>query len=428
MKRKIAFKTLGCRLNQYETNSLVSQFNKGNYKIVNFNEIADIYIVNTCTVTGQSDHRSRNAISKAFRKNKDSILIVTGCMANSDKEKIEQLGTVTYVIENERKSLLYSIVESHFNGELITAEHPENSVFNYLPSGGLFRTRSLVKIHDGCNNYCSFCIVPFVRGNPISRSPDDIVENVKKLVELDFHEIVVTGVNIGRYNYKGINFEEIMEDILNVPGDFRVRISSLEPEGIGKKFPNLFTNPKLCPHLHLCLQNGTDNILQKMGRKYSVYSYMEIINSIKSRVPDFNFTTDIIVGFPGETEKDFLETCKIVKDIGFSHIHTFKFSVRKGTKAAKMEDQINEKIKTERSKIIRDISLLNKRVYREKFIGKKQNVLVEKKNSKGYYTGYGEHYMPVSFKAGMNCLNKIQTAKITGISRGEDLTLFGEVD
>ena len=212
------------------------------------------------------------------------------------------------------------------------------------------------------------------------------------MVDLGYKEIVLTGVNISCYNFENINFEGLIEKIIEVPGDFRIRISSIEPEGFGEKLAALFDNPKLCPHLHLCLQSGSDNILMKMQRVYNLKSYLKIIDLLKSKHPDINFTTDIIVGFPGETGKDFLDTCQVIKDVGFGHVHTFKYSVRKGTCAANITDQVPENVKTERSKEIRKISDENKLAYRKSLINKKQRVLIEKITEEGLAAGYGEHY------------------------------------
>ena len=213
-----------------------------------------------------------------------------------------------------------------------------------------------------------------------------------------------------------MNFEDLVEKVLDIPGDFRMRISSIEPEGFGDKLFDLFLHPKLTPHLHMCLQSGSDKILLAMRRQYTVDDFRMMTDKIRKRIPDFNFTTDIMVGFPGETETEFKETCKVVKEIGFSHVHTFKYSVRKGTRAERMPGQVQEKIKTERSLIIRDIAESNKLKYRSSFIGKTQNVLVEKIDKRGIASGYGEHYIPVKFKADdRTCAKDFRNVKITGI-------------
>ena len=428
MKKRIAFKTLGCRLNQYETESVLSDFVNGGYEIVDFNEEADAYVINTCTVTNSGDHKSRQYISQATRRKADAVVVVTGCMVNNHKDKVLNNDRITYAIENDRKGSIFHLLDSHFRGEII---HPDELMQNRFAFGiaeNSSRTRSLIKIQDGCDNFCTFCIVPHVRGRAESRPWPDIEKNIKEVISFGYKEIVLTGVNIGRYEINGLNFEGLVENILNIPGDFRVRISSIEPEGFGDKLFELFNHPKLTPHLHLCLQSGTEKILLKMRRQYTVDEFTTMVKKMKSRMPDFNFTTDIIVGFPGETEEDFTETCQIAEDLGFSHIHTFKYSVRKGTRAERLPDHISEKVKNERGAIIRSISEKHKRIYRSSFIGKMQKVLVEKIDKKGCASGYGENYIPVKFKAdNLTSENNFMNVLITGIEKGLDPELLGTV-
>lgn len=424
MNRKIAFKTLGCRLNQFETDSLASEFHKAGYRVVGFEEDADVYVVNTCTVTNQSDRKSRNLISQAGRKTGDPLIVVTGCMVNSQRESLENRDTPTYFVENNRKTSIFPMVEAHFRGEILHPNRPDPDVFNFKPADTTFHTRSLVKIQDGCDNFCTFCIVPFVRGRAISRPYAEIRENIRQVLDFGFREIVLTGVNIGRYQHEGINFESLLERILEIPGDFRLRISSIEPDGYGNRFIELFRHPRLMPHLHLCLQSGSDAVLLRMRRMYTLSGFREITDKIRDRYPDFNLTTDIIVGFPGETEDDFQTTCEVVREIGFSHIHTFKYSRRKGTRADRMPAQVPEKVKTERSEIIRGISEENKRRYRSSLIGKTQQVLVEKIHA-GFARGYGEYYVPVVFPGGRAATNRIHSIRLTDIEAGQDPDLIG---
>ncbi|MEA1897601.1 MAG: tRNA (N(6)-L-threonylcarbamoyladenosine(37)-C(2))-methylthiotransferase MtaB [Bacteroidota bacterium] len=392
--KKVAFKTLGCRLNQFETDALASEFDRQGFKIVEFNEKADVYVINTCTVTNQSDHKSRNIIRQAERKKEDSILVVTGCMADHFKESLENEQGINYLIQNDQKSSLVSLVEAHYKGEIISPSSFEKDKFGFGIADKGFHTRAMIKIQDGCDNYCSFCIVPRVRGRAISRPFQDIKDNIRKVLDAGFKEIVLTGVNIGRYEHEGMNFEKLLEKLLKIPGDFRVRISSMEPDGFGDRFFELFAHPKLTPHLHLCLQSGSENILLKMRRMYTVKTFMGMTERLKTLYPDFNLSTDIIVGFPGETEKDFEESCNVSKEIGFSHIHTFKYSVRNGTRAARMQDQIPEKLKSERSEIIRQISSENRISYFTKMLGKEQLMLTER-SKKGSTKGYGQNYIPI---------------------------------
>jgi threonylcarbamoyladenosine tRNA methylthiotransferase MtaB len=263
-----------------------------------------------------------------------------------------------------------------------------------------------------------------VRGRAISRPVNDILENIRQVLDYGFKEIVITGVNIGRYRSEDTSFEELISKILDIPGDFRVRISSMEPEGFGDKFIDLFSNSKLMPHLHLCIQSGSDQVLLRMRRMYNLQEYLTVIEKIRGKYSEFNFTTDIIVGFPGETEEDFEASCKVVRDVGFSHIHTFKYSRRKGTRADRMPDQVPEKIKNQRSEIIRAISEENKLKYRSSLIGISQNVLVEKvRGNKGW--GYGELYVPVEFTHPGIKNNMLQKVTLTGIGEGEDPVLAG---
>jgi threonylcarbamoyladenosine tRNA methylthiotransferase MtaB len=426
--KKVAFKTLGCRLNQYETDALVTDFDNAGYQLVDFDGSPDVVVVNTCTVTNQSDQKSRTVISQAARKNKDAVVVVTGCMANNFKEKLESQDNITFVVENNRKSSVLALVDAHFSGEIIHPNQLPQDVFRYEPVQKSFHTRSAVKIQDGCDNFCTFCIIPMVRGRAVSRSVEDVLESVRKTVENGFKEIVITGVNIGRYEDGDARFEDLLAKVLEVPGDFRVRISSLEPDGFGDRFVELFQHPKLMPHLHLCLQSGSEKTLLRMRRMYDVEQFQKTINQFRSVYPDFNFTTDIIVGFPGETEEEFQQTIDAVKEFNFSHVHTFKYSVRKGTRAERLENHIPEKIKNERSLRIRVLSEENKQKYFESFIGKSQEVLIEK-ITQGIASGYGQNYIPVRFKApGLerNTVHSIRLAEIRGL--GENMFVFGELN
>ena len=395
---KIAFKTLGCRVNLYETDALASRFKEAGYEIVETSEAADVFVVNTCTVTNQSDQKCRQALHQIRRQHPESLIVATGCMVNHRKNELLENKTVDYAIDNERKYALFSIIDKHFKGEQVDPEGLDVDLFGYQPAFDTFHTRSLIKIHDGCNNFCSYCLIPMVRGRATSRCDKDIYDNIRSVVDHGFKEIVLTGVNMGRYQYNDVNFENLIENILKIDGDFRLRISSIEPDNFSDKFLKLFENEKLAPHMHICLQSGAENTLKAMRRHYSAAEFKNMCDRIKTAIPDFNITTDLIVGFPGETEDDFLESAEMCRAIGFSHIHTFKYSIRNGTKAAVMPSQVPEKIKTERSGIIRKISAENKRRYFEQMLGKPQKMLIERINSDGIAQGYGENYIPMRLK------------------------------
>jgi threonylcarbamoyladenosine tRNA methylthiotransferase MtaB len=428
MKRKVAFKTLGCRLNQSESDSLITDFYKADYEIVDFSDEADVYVINTCTVTNQSDHKSKNYINQACRRRGSPVVVVTGCMVNSQREYLEKRNDINFIIENKIKSSVFHLVDNHFKGKPLVAGNIKPDLFNFSAAERGYHTRGFVKINDGCNNFCSYCIVPAVRGKAVSRLAENIVENIRQLIISGCKEVVLTGVNISSYNHDGTNFDDLVEKVLEIPEDFRLRISSVEPEGFGDKFVTLFTNPKLCPHLHLCMQSGSDEILSKMRRVYNTADYLNIVEKLKNRCPSINLTTDIIVGFPGETNGDFLKTCNMVKNIGFSHIHTFKYSVRKGTDAGNLPEQIPEEIKNERSEIIRGLSDKNKLAYRKSLFNKTQQVLVERITSDGLASGYGECYVPVKFE-NKDCIrNTFVTVMITGMDTEKSMILKGKIN
>ncbi|MBU3928103.1 MAG: tRNA (N(6)-L-threonylcarbamoyladenosine(37)-C(2))-methylthiotransferase MtaB [Bacteroidetes bacterium] len=427
-QKTVAFKTLGCRLNLYETDALASEFAKQNYRVVDFNEKADLYVINTCTVTNQSDQKSRREIQVAHRTNQEGVTIVTGCMATNYKDQLEKNNAINYVVDNDHKTSVLSVAEAHFNGELVDVNNFEANLFSYAPADETFHTRSLIKIQDGCDNFCTFCIIPKVRGRATSRPPEEIFENIRQVVAFGYKEVVLTGVNLGRYSYGKYDFEKLVEAILDLPGDFRVRISSIEPDGYTDSFFRLFNHPKLTPHLHICLQSGSEEILLKMRRMYTASSFKKMANQLKTLHPGFNLTTDVIVGFPGETETHFQETLDAIQAIGFGHIHTFKYSIRKGTRAERMPEQIPGKIKTNRSETVRRLAEDMKRTYRDTFVGKTQRVLVEKILPDGTASGFGEHYVPVVIHDSGLKPNIFYKVEIQHIMNLEEPTLAGKVN
>lgn len=429
--RRIAFQTLGCKLNQYETDSLASRFVRAGYEIVPFNAPADAYVVNTCTVTNKSDRKSRNTINRALRSSlpgdgeANPVLVVTGCFVGTHRDELESMG-LNYVVENDQKAHIFEMVDAHFRGEM---EHPVEmgrDLFGFPVAEQLFHTRSMVKIQDGCDNFCTFCIIPYVRGRAASRPVADILSNVRATVEAGSREVVITGVNLSRYRDGDTGFSGLLERILELPDDFRVRISSMEPDSLDDRFLDLLAHPKMCPHLHLCLQSGSERVLLKMRRQYTYRGYRAIVDAIHGRYPDFNLTTDVIVGFPGESDEDFAETEAACLDIGFSHIHTFPYSRRSGTRADRMEGHLPESVKKERSARIRAISDTNKLHYRRRFVGRNQRVLVERVDAKRTSgSGYGEHYLPVELRLPEVRHNEFYQVRLTALEGGEEPTLIG---
>jgi len=423
----VAFGTLGCKLNQYETDALVGDFSRAGYQIVQFQETANVYIINTCTVTNKSDQKTRNMINRARKKAGNPLIIITGCFVENDNGYLKELEENVYSVSNKLKYKVFQFVEETLHGNAVDLTTFEKNVFDFHPSEKSLHTRSMIKIQDGCDNFCSFCIVPYVRGRAISRPLPDVLRDIKKTIALGYKEIVLTGVNLARYSYEGTGFSGLLNAVLELPGDFRVRVSSLEPEKFTAELFDLFGHPKFCRHLHLCLQSGSENILRKMNRNYGIKLYTETIHQVKKRFPDFNFTTDIIVGFPGETEENFEDSCRAARNLEFSHIHTFQYSPRQGTKAVDFPNQIPPQIKQKRSEVIRDISIRNKRIYRESLLGKKQRVLVEKLLPDGMAKGYGELYIPIVFNYPEAKENEFYDVLITAIGEGNDPPLFADI-
>ena len=391
---KVAFKTLGCRLNQYETDALAAQFKSNGYEVSEQEEGADVVVVNTCTVTNQSNHKSRYVISHAGRVNPKASMVITGCMAESHASQLQKKFPDATVINNKGKSGIFHSVDSLLKTGKADLSNKDFDLFSYQSFTEMFHTRSLIKIQDGCDNFCTFCIIPFVRGRAISRPVHQVLNNIKDVIAKGAKEIVLTGVNISRYNSDGVSFSGLLEKILNLEGDFRVRISSIEPDRFDDHFFTLIGHPKLAPHLHLCLQSGSERVLLQMRRMYTVKDFISIVERVRAKDPQFNFTTDVIVGFPGETKEEFEETMKVARQVGFGHMHIFKYSVREGTRAQRMPDQIPDKIKTERSQLMHALAEELQAAYRAAFDNTVQRVLIEKWQD-GVASGYNDYYVPM---------------------------------
>ncbi len=427
MKRRVACKTLGCRMNQHETDALVTAFQERGYVVVSPDAEADVYLINTCTVTNQGDRKSRAAIRQSIRKaSSHAIVIATGCMAVNQFDALEADAGITYVVRNTEKSSIPDLVDAHFRGEVVEPGRWKGSVFGFGLTDGGFHMRQAVKVQDGCDNFCTYCIVPAVRGRAVSRPVEEVLHHVRRTLDAGAREIVITGVNLGRYDDHGIGLDQLLEKVLDVPGDYRVRISSMEPEGITDRFVALFGHPRLCPHLHLCLQSGSDRILLGMRRFYSVAQYMNRIAAIKAAHTRFHFTTDVIVGFPGETDADFAETLSVVREVGFGHIHTFKYSRRSGTRADQMDGHVPGQVKTERSRQLRAVGQELKLACREDVLAVPQSLLTERVGPAGTLSGYTEYYHPVAIPNNGTPVNQFVPIRAVDIKPDSDYTLVGE--
>lgn len=392
---RVAVETLGCRLNAFESDALKADFSQRGYRVVPIGETADVIVVNSCTVTDQADRKSRNALYRATRSGDFRPLVVaTGCMATGQRTAVSSVPGVDYVIDNKHKAGIAALVDAHFSGEINAASGTPAGPFAYGHGEHAARSRRYLKVQDGCDNRCSFCIIPFVRGRAVSRPLTEILEEARQIVDEGFHEIVITGVNIGRYRYDGASLATMLEALLALPGQFRVRLSSLEPDQQIAPAIDLLSDERLCPHLHLCLQSGSDRILLAMRRLYDLDSFEQLLDRARRIRPGLNVTTDIMVGFPGETEADFVATCHAVTQLGFTHCHTFRYAIRNGTRAARMESQIDEGTKRRRSGVVRKIASANRGTYLRSLLGSRQQLLVETV-SDGVASGYGECYVPI---------------------------------
>ncbi len=388
MKIKVA--SLGCRLNQAEIQSVKTRLMDFGHTMVTGNSDADVVIINSCVVTHNSERKTRNLLSRGLRtveQDPRGMVIVTSCYATS----IQKDGNVYYV-PNDYKYLIPDLVE---NPSLFDSlDEAKAARFSFPPATRSSRTRINLKIQDGCDNYCAYCIIPYVRGGPVSRPADDILEEFRVLLDAGYHEFLLTGVMIGNYSHEDTGLSELMEKMLAVEGDFRLHCSSLSPHAVSEKMMDLVTHQKMVKHLHLSLQSGSDRVLHLMNRKYTTDQYRQIVKTIRGSDPLFNFTTDLIVGFPGETEDDFRHSLEFVREMNFSHVHTFRFSPREGTKAAEMEQTVSEQEKAERSHEIISLSSEQKTACYQQFNGLTTRMLTEPFR-RGYTGGFNQYYVPV---------------------------------
>lgn len=401
---KVALATVGCKVNQYETQVIRESFKRGNYVLVPFTSSADIYIINTCTVTHQADEKSRALIRKALRRGKESRIIVTGCYSEAEREEIKQNFPQVEIVPLEAKLNLREILE-------------KRGVSPPLISSFEKHTRAFIKVEDGCNQFCSYCCIPYVRGEKIrSRPLEEIKEEVENLLENGFKEIVLGGINLGLYGReRGENLLSLLKEISSLPYSFRIRLSSLEPNLIDFSLLELISSsPKICPHLHLPLQSGSNRILKAMNRKYTQEKYLELVQEAKRKIPSLSLTTDVMVGFPGEEEKDFEETLRVVEEVRFLRLHIFRYSPRPQTSAHRFKSQLPEKLKRERSERLKALGLSLSQKVISSFMGKTLEVLVEggRDKASGLLSGYSENYIRVIFEGPDKLKNKLVRVRL----------------
>ena len=401
---KIALETLGCKLNQAETESLARQFVQAGYELVEHPAEADVYILNTCTVTRTADAKARHLLRSAHRQNPDVFIIATGCYAQRTAAELKGIEGVDWVVDNrDKENLLQKL-------KIIPQKVPTLKESTCLSA--LFRTRSFLKIQDGCQNYCAYCIVPFVRINETSAPPDAITGEIKLREAEGYQEIVLTGTRVGGYNFSGLELKGLLGKILNETKIPRIRLSSLQPQEISPELIKLWKNNRLCPHFHLSLQSGSATILERMKRHYSPEDYERAVNLIRKEVPAVAITTDVIIGFPGETDKEFEESLEFCRQTGFARIHVFSYSPRSGTEAAIMPGQVPDKVKKKRSQQMLALAEESSRKFKDSFAGVAMDVLWEKQTDDGEWTGTTGNYIRVFTKSDENLSNKLRSTKV----------------
>ncbi len=416
---KAAFHTLGCKVNQYETEALKEQFKSAGYEIVSEDAFADVYVINTCTVTNMSDRKSRQYIRKMKRVNPSAVVAVTGCYAQVSPEEVAAMEDVNIVAgTNEKHRLLQYVDEFAAAKRQQYHVKPYEELTEYISSGIVTsmesRTRAYIKIQEGCNRFCSYCVIPYARGKVRSRSTDEILEEARGLLSQGFREIILTGINTALYGEDiGLGgIEPLIARLNGLDGDFRIRLSSLEPTVINAEYvKGLLRYEKLCPHMHLSVQSGSDHVLSLMNRHYTREEYLEIVKVLKEHDPLYGITTDIIAGFPQETEEDFADSLKIIDETGFCRVHAFKYSQRKGTAAAEMGGQIPGPEKNRRSQVLIEKADDAARAFYEKCQGAVRRVLFEEAED-GMVTGYTDNYVKVYVQGNEEMLNHFYDVRL----------------
>jgi len=406
---------------------MIQKFSDAGYEVVDFEEFADIYIVNTCTVTSISDKKSRMFLRKAKKINPESIVVACGCYVQVAKEEIEKIPEIDLCIGTNEKTDIVRYIESNCKNVDISDVFKEKDYCEFGTVTYTEKTRAVVKVQDGCDRFCTYCLIPFARGRVKSRKPDNVIEEVKNIAKNGYKEIVITGIHIASY---GKDFKEkyelidLLEELNKIDGIERIRLGSIEPLLISEEFCNRLKNlNKICHHFHLSLQSGCDETLERMNRRYTTIEFRSIVERLRNLYNDCILTTDIIVGFPGETDEEFNKTYEFLKEINFYKMHIFKYSPRKGTKASVMENQISGEKKEERSNILLDLSDKNELKYQDDYIGKEVDVLFEEKVS-DYYKGHTSNYIMVNVKSEIDIINDIVKVKLIDIRKKE---IYGNI-
>lgn len=432
---KIAFYTLGCKVNQADTASMENLFLRSGHQLVSFDGEADVYIINTCVVTNTGQRKSRQTIHRAIRKNPNALIVVTGCYPQTAAEEVKAIAGVDMIIGNQDRAQIVQLVEerlAHRQTDTLDAVHKltASTAFEEMAAGDITdKTRAFLKIQEGCNQFCTYCIIPYARGPLRSRSLESIRTETQRLISAGFKEIVLIGIHLGCYgkeNPDGPTLYDAVKTVLDVPGVQRLRLGSLESVEVEPRLLTLMQeDARFCRHLHLPLQSGCDKTLQAMHRPYTTAKFKTLLADIKTKVPDIAITTDVIAGFPGETEADFETTCKFAESCGFSKMHIFPFSARKGTPAEKFAGAVTEAVKKERADILGRIDETMRKTFLQAMVGQTAEVLFEQPAGEDYFEGLTGNYQRVFVKSGgRNLGGEILPVKITAFD-GEKL--LGEI-
>ncbi|MCH5266948.1 MAG: tRNA (N(6)-L-threonylcarbamoyladenosine(37)-C(2))-methylthiotransferase MtaB [Lachnospiraceae bacterium] len=421
---RIAFLTLGCKVNSYETDKMKQQFIRTGNTVVSFDEEADVYMVNTCTVTNIADRKSRQMLHRAKKKNPAALIVATGCYVDSALARGEKDESVDLFVPNDKKDVIATLVKDFWQEKILQEQYEcggdslsEECAGFSEQAKGESHTRAYVKVQNGCNLYCSYCIIPYVRGPLTSKPIADVITEVEQLAAKGVKEVVITGIHLSSYGVddrkagsflelQGRPLLELLKEVNQVEGIERIRLGSLEPRIISEEFAGELSKcSKVCPHFHLSLQSGCDETLRRMNRHYTAAEYLDGVEVLRKYYDEPAITTDIIVGFPGETPEEFAKTCAFTERVGFSRIHVFKYSRRKGTVADGLENQITEAVKGERSDVLMEIEARLEETYCRQFLGTEETILVEEVTSieeRDYFVGYTTRYVRVAVPVGEN--------------------------
>jgi threonylcarbamoyladenosine tRNA methylthiotransferase MtaB len=432
--RRVAFTTLGCKVNQYDSEAMMALFRRAGYQLVGFESPADVYIVNTCTVTGRGAAKSRQLIRHAIRQSPLSVVAVAGCYTQTDPDAVAAIPGVSLMIGNQDRDRVVELCE-----QAAGAPEPIRAVNNIWQAREFEEmavdsftghTRAVIKIQEGCNIFCTFCIIPYARGKPRSRRPESVVAEVERLAVDGFREVVLTGIHLGSYgkdSHGEFTLAQVVEQLTHVDGIDRIRLSSLEPKHVSAHLMDLLSNhPKVCRHLHLSLQSGSQTVLERMKRAYTAQQYREVVQNLRRRIPDLGLTTDVIVGFPGETEAEQQESRAFLREMGFARLHVFPYSARKGTPAATMPGQVPKDVKERRTHEMialgRELAL----AFAQRHAGQTLLVLTEEEAdvAEGWLEGYTDNYLRVRFQGGDELRNCLIPVTITAV---EEEACLGEM-